>query len=169
MINWGEDAESRSAADEFMEAQLSLIRRDAVDDRPDMWVEDRIELGLKCAARFIVLGKLDEAIKRVEAVVRLLEETMKITDEVLLPTSCRFLDGMEWRAEENWHTRDNDPDSPLERMIYIYTQMSGMSTCYCLYPSNYFDRLLAKDFDPLRAHPDFEAICDRIKALIITK
>ena len=81
-----------------MEALLSLIRCDAEDDRPDMWTLDRIELGLKSAERSISVGNQTEALSQIDTVVKLLEDAMKITDEILLPTSCRFLDGMEWRA-----------------------------------------------------------------------
>ena len=163
---WGEN---REAADEFMEAVLSLIRRDAPDDRPDMWTQDRIELGLASAARLVATDKSDEAILQVESVVKLLEETMTITSETLLPTSCRFLDGMEWNAKEDWHTRDNNPDSPEERMIYIDTKMKGMCSGYCIHPSEYLGILHGKAFDPLRDHPAFEKLCERVKALIVTK
>ena len=169
LLKWGESHERKAAADGFMEAMLSIIRSDAADDRPDMWVQDRIELGLKSAAESAACNRHDEAISRVESVVRLLEETMKITDEVLLPTSCRFLDGMEWHAKEDWMNRDNNPDSPEERMIFISTQMNGMISCYCLFPSNCLDMLRGSSFEPLFAHPDFEALFERVKALIVTK
>lgn len=156
-------------ANEFLEKLLTLIRCDAVDERPDMWISDRIELGLKSVIHLISINKAEDAIAKLESVVKLLEETMKITNEVLLPTSCRFLDGMEWLATEDWITRDNNPDSLKERMIYIATQMNGTTTCYCVFPSRYFDILNEKDFEPLRNHPEFEKLCERVKALIITK
>ena len=152
-----------------METMLSLIRCDAEDSRPDMWIDDRIELGLKSAVRSISAGDQDEALSKIEAVVKLLEDTMMITDEVVLPTSCRFLDGMEWRAEEDWMNRDNNPDSPKERMIYVSTQMNGMCTCYCLFPSNYYDMLKDSSFDPVRDEAEFIKLCDRVKSLIVTK
>ena len=94
---------------------------------------------------------------------------MKITEEVQLPTSCRFLDGMVWYAKELWDNTDNHPDSPIERYIYIATQMSGMSTCYCIFPSDYYGMLGGADFVPLHGNPQFEALRERIKALIVTK
>ena len=169
LLKWGENKEIKEATDQFMETILSLIRRDAKDDRPDMWIEDRIELGLKSAVRSISAGNQDEALSQIEAVVKLLEEAMMITDEILLPTSCRFLDGMEWSAKEDWMNRDNNPDSPKERMIYMETQMNRMCSCYCLFPSNYYDVLNGKDFDSLRDHPKFVNLCERVKALIVTK
>ena len=84
-------------------------------------------------------------------------------------TSCRFLDGMEWIAKEDWITRDNNPDSPKERMIYIATWMNGTCSCYCVFPGNYFDTLNGKEFEPLRNYPKFGKLCERVKALIIIK
>ena len=169
LLKWGESNENKAAADQFMETILSLIRCDAEDDRPDIWISDRIELGLKSAVRSISVGNQYEALSQIETVVKLLEDTMMITDEVVLPTSCRFLDGMEWRAKEACMNRDNNPDSPEERFIYIFTEMSGMSSCYCIFPSNYNDILNGKDFESLRNHPNFVKLCERVKALIITK
>ena len=169
LLKWGESIEDKQAADNFMETMLSLIRCDAEDDRPDIWIDDRIELGLKSAIRSISVGNQDEALSQIEAVVKLLEDTMMITGEVILPTSCRFLDGMEWRAKEAWSNRDNNPDSPEERFIYIFTEMSGMSSCYCIFPHDHYDVLNGKDFAPLRDHPEFIKLCERVKALIVTK
>ena len=132
-------------------------------------IADRIELGLKSAVRSISMGNLDKALLQIGAAVKLLEDTMKITDEILLPTSCRFLDGMEWRANEDWMSRGNNPDSPKERFISISTEMSGMYNGCCIFPSKYYDILNGKDFEPLRNHPEFINLCERVKALIVTK
>ena len=168
LLKWGESNERKAAADKFMENMLSLIRCDAVDDRPDMWISDRIALGIKSASRSISLGNQKEALSQIETVVKLLEDTMMITDEVLLPTSCRFLDGMEWRAKEDWHNK-NDPDALEQRIIYMDTKLKGVITCYCIFPSDYYDMLNKKEFDPLRDHPEFIKLCERVKALIVTK
>ena len=165
----GEGRAQNDTANEFMERVLSIIRSDAIDDRPDMWTQDRIELGLKSAIRAISCGELDKALSRISAVVQLLEETMKITNEVLLPTSCHFLDGMEWKAKESWHTVHNDPDALEERMIFITTTMNGMMTGNCLHPSEHLATLQRSEFDPIRNYPKFEELCERVKVLIVTK
>ena len=166
LCGWKDDAKSKEEADGFMENMLALIRSDAVGERPDMWVADRLEQSLGAAARFAAENKTEEALARVKSAVELLEETMKITDEVVLPTSCRFLDGMVWRAKEEWSDRDNNPDSQEERMIYIYTQMSGLITCSCIYPSNFLDMLKGKQFERLCGNAEFEALCARVEALV---
>ena len=169
LLGLGDDKVHNDAADAFMERILSIIRSDAIDDRPDVWTQIRVEIGLKSAIRAISCGKNEEAIYKVAAVVHLLEETMKITDEVVLPTSCRFLNGMEWKAKEYWHTIHNDPDALKERMINVTTIMHGMLEGYCLYPSIYLNKLKEKEFDLLRGNPEFEELCERVKALIVTK
>lgn len=161
--------EIRIASDEFMENLLSLIRCDAVDDRPDIWVAARLELEIKSAKRLISNGKTEEAISKLSSAVKLLEDVMKITDKTVLPTSCRFLDGMEWKAWECWFNSDNNPDSPEERMIYIQTAFDDMCTCDCIFPSKYYGFLQDSEFEPVRNHLEFEKLCQRIKALIVTR
>lgn len=169
LLKWGEGKAQKTESEEFMEAVLSLIRSNAVDDRPDIWVPDRIELGIKLAMRLVADGSINDALVQLESVVKLLEETMNITDEISLPTSCRFLDGMDWIAKEDWISRDNNPDSPKERMIYMGTQMDGMCSCYCVFPSVFLDMLRSNTFKPLFDHRAFEMLCARVKALIVTK
>ena len=157
------------SANDFMERILLIIRNDAIDERPDIWVADRIELALKSAMKLTACGKLDEALARIASAVKLLEETMKITEKVTLPTSCRFLDGMEWTAAENWHRENNNPDALEERMVFITTEMNGVMTGICLNPCEQLSTLRGKEFDPLRYNPEFIKLCERVKALIVTK
>lgn len=169
LVCWNASPEDKQAADIFAEKMLQLIRCDAKDDGPDMWVQDRIETSLQSAKRMMAAGKEDEAVAKVEEVVKLLEKTMLITDEILLDTSCRFLRGMEWYAREEYGSRHNDPDDAEERFIFIETRMEGMCVCYCIYPHNYLDVLKTSDFAPLQTNPAFEALCARVSALITTK
>ena len=134
-----------------------------------MWVETRLEFGIEAASRLAAESKTKEALAKTKDVVALLEETMKITEEVLLPTSCRFLDGMKWTAKEDWHTIHNSPDEQEERMIYISSQIGGLTTCYCVHPSDYLWLLQKKEFDSIRNHPEFQNLCERVKALIVTR
>ena len=94
---------------------------------------------------------------------------MKITEKVTLPTSCRFLDGMEWTAAEHWHRENNNPDALEERMVFITTEMNGVMTGICLNPCEQLSTLRGKEFDPLRDHPEFIKLCERVKALVVTK
>lgn len=169
LMKWGEGGEYKHAVDEFIEDMLALIRRDAADECPDMWVDYRIDLALKSAARSLSSGDRERALAQTEAAVRLLEDTMAITDDILLPTSCRFLDGMEWHAAERFCTPDNNPDSSEERMIDIHTEMRGVSNCYLIAPSRYYGRLCGDSFAELRGDPEYVKLRERVKALIKVK
>ncbi len=175
LLSLNATAEDQAAATEFMQGLLELIRREAVDDHADMWVECRLELGLATAARMVALGQTIDAMQKVKLVVELLEETMSITKKVLLPTSCHFLDGMKWYAEESWHTFNNHPDASKERCIYLHShlnepsQPSDVYVCNLIFPSLYYHKLQGDAFAPLRSLPEFEALCDRVKALVVTK
>ena len=169
--NWEASIEHKNNADEFMSSILSVIRCGAADERPDMWTEDRIELGLKSAMRAVSKSEHEYAISEIEKAVSLLEETMKITDETAIPTSCPFLDGMEWFAEESWLNRNNDPDGDLERNICISSSIrssnGSVGLGYLVDPKGYLCWLQQKtEFDPIRNNPKFESLCDRVKALI---
>ena len=169
LLNLNANDEDISASEEFAESVLSVIRCDADDDCVDSWVDELLVQGMTAVSRLARAGKHAEAISRLEKTVRLLERVMKITSEVTLSTSCRFLDGMVWKAKEDWGSLYNNPDTPLERMVYIYTEMSGMSNCYCIYPSRFICMLDATGYDSIRALPEFSSLYERVKALVVTK
>ena len=101
--------------------------------------------------------------------MRLLENTVRITEEVPVPTSCRFLDGIDWRAREYWQNADNHPDSPLERIISFSKFMGNMVTCNCIIPIRIYARLTGEAFAPLREHTEYASLCARVQSLIVTK
>ena len=169
LLRWGEDEAKEAEADGFMETVLSLIRRDATDDAPDMWVADRLELGIKAATRALRSGKTEEALARLGAAVTLLEATMATVGEVPLPTSCRFLAGMPWSAREAWASRESNPDSPEERMISISCTMHGDHGFHSIFPSRYLDTLQSALFSPLTARPEFISLLERVRALVVIK
>ena len=72
LLSLNATAEDQAAATEFMQGLLELIRREAVDDHADMWVECRLELGLATAARMVALGQTIDAMQKVKLVVELL-------------------------------------------------------------------------------------------------
>ena len=45
----------------------------------------------------------------------------------------------------------------------------NMVTCYCIFPSRYYNVINGNDFEPLRDHPKFTKLCERVKVLIVTK
>ena len=135
----------------------------------DIWAVTRAEQGINAAERLLYYGEKDQALQKIESVVTLLEDAMTITDEIILPTSCRFLDGMEWRAKEEWFNYDNDPDGREERIVSIETCMSGLTRCNLVFPSRFYDALQGAEFASLRNDPVYEELCQRVKSLIITR
>ncbi len=117
----------------------------------------------------MAVGQTHDAMQKVKTVVELLEDVMSVKEEVLLPTSCRFLDGMERYAEESWHTVNNHPDAPKERCIYLYSRINDLFECSLIFPSIYLQMLQSDDFATLRTYPEFEALCECVKALVVMK
>ena len=159
------DNQIKNAATVFQIGFLDLIRDNRNDEKPDMWADDRLDLGIKLAVILSEKGDIIGAIEKLETVVSLLEQTMKITDKQELPTSCRWLDGMVWNAEEKWFQKGNNPDESEERATYIYTEMSGMQTCYMIYPSTYYDDISRIEGD-IQSMPEYQNLLERVKNLI---
>ena len=159
----------QDAAAWYRESLLTVFRRDAADDGPDMWTDHRLDLAISLAQRALRLGDTEEAMRRLEGAVRLLENTMRITEEVPIPTSCRFLDGIDWRAREDWQNIDNHPDSPLERIIFFFLLMGSLCTCHCIFPSKIYAELTGEAFAPLRERTEYASLCARVQALIVMK
>ncbi len=162
------DDERQDAATLFRIRLLGIILDGDCDDAaPDMWTEYRIELGIRYASILARNGQVKEAMERLETAAALLKNTMKITATQPLGTSCRWLSGMIWNAEETWFQKGNDPDVYEERAIYIYTSMNGMRTCCRIFPSTYYDNIAnLKGKEILQSLPEYQDILTRIKAWI---
>ena len=154
---------------EFKISFLKLIRSDGADTQPDIWTNQRLSQELDYIEQLISENRTEEALKMLSSWVELLENTMRITDEVMLPTSCKWLDGMVWTAKESWHSPDNHPDSAEERIIFISTRIDDLTLCNCIYPSVYYNQLISGSFDPLRKNSKFASLTERVKALIVTR
>lgn len=159
------EKQDKDAATVFQIGLLNLIRDKNHDETPDMWVAARLDLGIKHAVILSEKGDISGAIDQLNTVVSLLEQTMKITDNQELPTSCKWLDGMIWNAEETWFQKNNDPDGSEERAIYIYTDLSGMQTCYLIFPSTYYDDI-SKIEGEIQSVPEYQILLKSVKNLI---
>lgn len=164
------DDKNENAAVKFQIRLLDIIRDNGNDNIPDCWVDDRLTLGIQDASISLRNGQTEEAIDKLNAVASLLEETMKITQLQKLGTSCRWLDKMIWNAEETWFRKSNNPDEHEERAVYINTSMDGMTTCYLIFPSTYYNQITnMKGKEVLQTHPGFQTVVDRVKAFIVKR
>lgn len=158
-----------AAAQRFMMSLLQLVRCEGSDTEPDIWITSRLCLEMDLSERLAAQGETEKALEALTKWVELLENTMKITDETPLPTSCPWLEGMVWTAKEEWHTYDNNPDSPEERHIIISTRINNINLCNFVYPSAFYKSFSSAGFDSLRENQEFISIVERVKALVVTR
>lgn len=141
----------------------------SADGKVDSGVESRLWLGFRRACCLAALGKPEEAFKVLEDTVSLLEETMKITDKIVLEISPITPD-IVWTASEDWHEPNNHPTKEEQRMIMILWERNDISTCYCVYPSSHLNTLLTGEWsDSICNDPRYQSYVDRVKALIVTR
>lgn len=166
-------ADKWSADDRFMESLLALICDRADGGRPDIWAMFRLTLGFRRAGCLAAEGKTEDSLAALSECTGLLEAILHITDEVTLPTSCSWLDGMEWRAYEDWASPDYAPDSPEERFVRILTTVGNKvgktNICDCICPGRYIKNFSDACYDHMREKPEFAALEGRVRALVITR
>ena len=167
--------EVEDAATRFQSELLDSIRENRKDDEPDMWVEIRLDLAIRRASIAARNGNAKGALFELESVASLLETTMRIREPQALGTSCRWLDGMSWTAEECWNSPSNNPDGPLERAVSVYTEVSGrkgrkIRIHFVIYPSLYYDRIAnLNGKECLQDLPEYRAVLSRVEALMQRK
>ena len=101
--------------------------------------------------------------------VELLENIMKLQDDAPIPTSCSWLDGMEWEASVRWESPTLDPDGAKEKGILLSSFLVGISSCFNIFPSRYVSEFDAEEFDAVREDERFASLLGRVKALVIVE
>ena len=96
-----EPAQIAAARAAFRAGSLRLICGGA-GDRVDMWISDRLEIGLENARRLANAGNGAAALEQIESFVTLLEQTMAITDEQTLGSSCEWMEEACFGRPENF-------------------------------------------------------------------
>jgi hypothetical protein len=82
----------------------------------DLWCEERIQLGIRYAASFAKLGKMNEAYDAFEDTIRVIEQIMSITDdEFKIGCSSPALEGFALESKINWLEKDGK-----EYLINLY-------------------------------------------------
>lgn len=169
------DTESEDAATRFQSELLNIVRENGRDGVPDKWTGERLDLAIRRASIAARNGNAKGALCELESVASLLEATMRIREPQSLGTSCRWLDGMSWTAEECWNSPSNNPDGPLERAVSVYTEVSGrrgrkIRIHFVIYPSLYYDRIAnLNGKECLQDLPEYRAVLSRVEALIRRK
>lgn len=76
-------------------------------DKPDLWCEERIQLGIRYTASFAKLGKMNEAYDAFEDTIRVIEQIMAIIDdEFKLCCSSPAFEGFSLDSKINWVEKD---------------------------------------------------------------
>ena len=76
-------------------------------DKPDLWCEERIQLGIRYTASFAKLGKMNEAYDAFEDTIRVIEQILAINDdEFKLCCSSPAFEGFSLDSKINWVEKD---------------------------------------------------------------
>lgn len=172
---WGE---FHHESDELLDLSITLLHSlcSCVPDknhpisgngRVDVWVYERLYLGMRKAENLTASGEYNGAFCVLEDVVSLLCETMKITDTAL-QSSSPWMKDIIWRAEEyNAFTGNNSLLSQgEERQIWL---RDSKGNCYWISPSWVYSFLESPKFDPIRNEVAFVSLALRVKELIKTQ
>ena len=154
---------------EFQERFIDLMRDKPNGNEPDIWSDDRLYLGFARAHRLAKNEKYEEAMDTLSDCVELLENIMKLQDDAPIPTSCSWLDGMEWEASVRWESPTLDPDGAKEKGILLSSFLDGISSCFNIFPSRYVSEFDAEEFDAVREDERFVSLLGRVKALVIVE
>ncbi len=130
--------------------------------KPDLWCEERIQLGIRYTASFAKLGKMNEAYDAFEDTIRVLEQVMSIPeDEFEMGCSSPALKGFTLKSEFHW----------MEKNGKEYKELS--LTCNdwwnWIIPIDYQKKFKHAWFDSMRADKRFDALFERLDKCVICR
>ena len=141
----------------------------------DIFVYERLELGIRRACYLSELGDADGAFAVLEDVVSLLEKVMKITDEVVYKSSSPFIDGITLTLSESWLDFYQNGIESRHISLFYKSVINNITTGFVwrVSPEWYYDCLTAERgwewFDPIRNDPRYQGYTERVKALVVTR
>ena len=137
----------------------------------DFFATTRTDLGFGRACCLGALGDKEGALAALEDTVGYLEKAMKITKPVKIGFGSPWIKDISAEAYEDWSQPDNNPTQPKERSVYMHYDHGEVTTCSCIYPSWYLNRLTASNgfegFDSIRNEPRYKDCVERVKALVV--
>lgn len=170
LIGWSNETDDLKRAAAFEEGLLNLLRDNSDDDALDIWISKRLTLGFNNAVWLAQNGNSAEAIALTRKSVCLLENVMRITEKRTLDCSCSWLEGMVCEAKEDWTDKRLNPDEDEEHIIRLEIRIRKLTLCDIILPSRWYNMLSGiADCEVLRDKPEFHALVDRVKALIVTR
>ena len=131
-------------------------------DKPDLWCEERIQLGIRYAAAFAKLGKMDEAYDAFEDTIRVIEQIMAITDDKFkMGCSSPALEGFSLDSEIHW----------MEKSGKEYKEISLRHNDWWnwIVPLDYQKAFKHTWFDSIRENKRFDALFERLDKCVICR
>jgi hypothetical protein len=129
---------------------------------PDLWCEERIQLGIRYAASFAKLGKMDEAYDAFEDTIRVIEQIMSITDdEFKIGCSSPALDGFYLDSKVNWLEKDGKE--------YKEISMQYNDWWNWIIPLDYQKAFKHAWFDTMRADKRFDVLFERLDKCVVCR
>ena len=131
-------------------------------NKPDLWCEERIQLGIRYTAAFAKLGKMDEAYDAFEDTIRVIEQIMAITDEEFkMDCSSPAFEGFSLDSEIHW----------MEKSGKEYKEISLRHNDWWnwIIPLDYQKAFKHAWFDTMRADERFDALFERLDKCVVCR
>ena len=131
-------------------------------EKPDLWCEERIQLGIRYTASFAKLGKLNEAYDAFEDTIRVIEQIMAINDdEFKIRCSSPALEGFALDSKINWLEKDGKE--------YKEISMQHNDWWNWIVPLDYQKAVKNAWFDSMRADKRFDKLFERLDKCVICR
>ena len=131
-------------------------------DKPDLWCEERIQLGIRYTAALAKLGKMDEAYGAFEDTIRVVEQIMSINDdEFKMGCPSPAFEGFSLDAEIHW----------MEKNGKEYKEISLRHNDWWnwIIPLDYQKAFKHTWFDTMRADKRFDTLFERLEKCVVCR
>ncbi len=131
-------------------------------NKPDLWCEERIELGIRYTAAFAKLGKMDEAYDAFEDTIRVVEQIMSINDdEFKMGCSSPAFEGFTLDSKIHWMEKDGKE--------YKEISLQHNDWWNWIIPLDYQKTFKHDWFGTIRADKRFDSLFERLDKCVVCR
>ena len=131
-------------------------------DKPDLWCEERIQLGIRYTASFAKLGKMNEAYDAFEDTIRVIEQIMAINDdEFQMGCSSPAFEGFSLDSKIHWMEKDGKE--------YKEISLQKNDWWNWIIPLDYQKAFKHAWFDAMRADKKFDVLFERLDNCVVCR
>ena len=131
-------------------------------DKPDLWCEERIQLGIHYTASLAKLGKMDEAYDAFEDTIRVVEQIISINDdEFKMGCSSPAFEGFSLDSEIHWMEKDGKE--------YKEISLRHNDWWNWIIPLDYQKAFKHTWFDAMRADKRFDVLFERLDKCVVCR